>query len=117
MVDLDVLRQYGRAAVFCETKEQAEQFMEAMWEQYPKQVESAWYRGETNWVDGNDGIYYLPRIFHTADSGEYSICQSSNLRWVTKHNYTVVPFGVLVGGFDLGEFLPETDIKSLFDME
>lgn len=116
MVNLNVLEQYGRVAVFCKTEDQAIQFMEAMWKQYPKQVEAAWRKGQTNWKAGSDGIYYVPRIFHDVCRDEYRHCQSSSLRWLMEHGYATVPFDVLVANYDLGEFLPEEDVESLLGM-
>lgn len=114
MVNLSILEQYGKAAVFCESEEQAKMFVDAMWDQYPNKVKSAWVRGSTNWSNNSDGIYYLPRLFHDVGEGEYRHMQSSSLSWATAHGYSVVPFGTLIEGFDLGEIqVDDSMIESL----
>ena len=120
MVDLSILEQYGRAAVRCDSREEAEEFMEAMWQQHPEKVNQWWSRGNTNWgtVHGGRCIYYVPRIFHSVTGSESSYCQSSSLSWIENHDYKVVPFDVLTYKPDFGEInTANLDIKSLFGME
>lgn len=78
-VKLSMLENMGRTAVRCISEEQAEMFMDAMWEQYPKLVSGIWRKGQTNWERHRDRgcVYYLPRI--VCERGEVSYCQSSNL--------------------------------------
>ena len=117
-VDLSQLEHVGRSAVHCSTEEQAKMFMAAMWEQYPKLVEYAWGKEQTNWdrhIGRGYGIYYLPRIVKKTHEVPY--CQSTTPSTVKEDGYVVVEFSDLARGFDLGE-LPEaqSDIKSLFGM-
>lgn len=115
-LNLYLLEGYGKSAVYCETEDQAKLFMDAMWEQFPDKVTPAWSRGQTNWRTDRDGIYYVPRIFHSVDPGEYSHCQSSSLDWVVRNGYRVVPVTMLAKDFDLGEIsAEEVDIKTLFE--
>lgn len=117
-VDLSRLESMGRTAVHCTSKEQAEMFMEAMWQQYPEKVQNAWRRGQTNWSKSREekkSIYYLPRIVRKA--GETMHCQSSDLGYHDGQEYQVVEFSDLICAYDLGEFsVVESDIKSLFGM-
>lgn len=117
-VNLARLEEYGRVSVYCATEEYAKMFMDAMWEQHPEKMEGVWSRTQTNWRGNQNGIYYLPRIFHKVDlSDEYGHCQSSTRDWSLSHGYTIVPFEVLLETPDLGVFdTSEVDIKSLLDM-
>ena len=117
-VHLSRLEHMGRTAVHCSSKDQAEMFMDAMWEQYPQLVEPAWTKGETNWdryYAKKVEMYYLPRIVR--DKGEVDFCQSTNLSNHDRSNLTVVEFVDLLAELDLGEFCRSgIDINNLFGM-
>ena len=116
-VNLSMLENLGRTAVRCISEEQAEMFMDAMWEQYPKLVSGIWRKGETNWERYRDigCIYYLPRI--VCERGEVSHCQSSTLSSRERGKYKVVEFEELLQTDDLGEFSKSNmDIEMLFSM-
>lgn len=118
-VDLSILELYGKSVVRCTTKEFAEIFIDAMWEQYPDKMKKAWHRNETNWglyVDDPNGICYKHRIVPT---GEYvDFCQSTSYRSAVREGYTVVEIEELISkSLDLGEVMPsDLDIKSLFEI-
>lgn len=118
-VDLSRLETMGRTAVRCTSLEQAQMFMDAMWEQYPNLVNRAWDKGETNWyIRGYDKIgeiCYKPRI---VVGGDYpNFCQSGKVSNARAEGYLIVEFEELLVIDDFGEFVPTSlDIKSLFGM-
>lgn len=117
-VNLDLLKKLGRTVVHCVSEDHAKMFMQAMWDQYPGQVNGVWSRGQTNWNkyrEEHGGIYYLPRIVRNRT--EIPHCQSTDEDTALCGDYTLVEFIELVKEFDLGEFdCDSADIKSLFGM-
>ena len=118
-INLSKLEKMGETAVRCTSAEQAEMFMDAMWEQYPHLVKGIWTKGVTNWYEyGYDKIgeiCYKPRI--VKEGYGISYCQSANTNSAIKDGYKIIEFDFLCCISDLGELTaPEFDIKSLFGM-
>ena len=112
-VDLSILELYGKSVVRCTTKEFAEIFIDAMWEQYPDKMRPAWELGQTNWNINTTSEWYLPRI-HISRDDYVEFCQSANFR---HSGYEVVLFKDLVDSPDFGELSQsEMDMKSLLGM-
>lgn len=117
-VDLSILELYGKSVVRCATKELAEIFIDAMWEQYPDKMKKAWRRNETNWglyVDDPNGICYKHRIVPT---GEYTdFCQSTSYRSAIIEGYTIVEIEELIcKSLDLGEIDESGSVCDFFGL-
>ena len=113
MLNLKLLEGMGKTQVLCSTEEQAVEFCEAMWDQYPKLMELAWKRGQTNWRRNTVQKWYVPRI-DGAEDDYFKYCQSSNFR---QSGYNTVLFTDLLEDIDFGELSQsEMDMKSLFGM-
>ena len=118
MVDLSLLKPYGRVAVHCKSEEEAAIFMNAIWDQHPEKVNGIWTKGVTNWSNSPEGIYYVPRIFHDVESNEANFCQSSNEDWVKRNGYVVFPFSWFFQNIDPDGIAPSDEtIESLFGIE
>lgn len=113
MLNLKMLEGMGKTQVLCSTEEQAIEFCEAMWDQYPDLMEPAWERGQTNWHSHTIQKWYVPRVYGEADEWCH-YCQSSDFR---QGGYNVVLFEDLLVSIDFGEIQQsEMDMKSLFGM-
>lgn len=112
MLNLKMLEGMGKTQVQCDSSEEAREFCEAMWEQYPHLMKPAWTRGQTNWQTRTVHKFYLPRIDRTDD--EVDFCQSANS---FQYGYTIILFADLKVNMDFDEIQPsDFDIKSLFGM-
>jgi hypothetical protein len=113
MLNLKMLEGMGKTQVLCSTEEQAIEFCEAMWDQYPDLMKPAWKRGQTNWRSETIQKWYVPRIDFIEDE-YFQYCQSSNFK---QSGYNVVLFEDLLVSIDFGDIpQSEMDMKSLFEI-
>lgn len=112
MLNLKMLEGMGKTQVLCTSREQAEEFCQEMWRQYPNRMTPAWFKDQTNWHPDTLEKWYLPRI--DVVNGEVDFCQSSDRK---QHGYQVITFDDLKFNPDFGEIIPsEMEIKRLFGM-
>ena len=110
MIDLKKLEGIGKTQVQCNSSEEAKEFCEAMWEQYPHLMKPVWTRNQTNWHRSTVHKFYLPRIDRAVN--EVGYCQSADS---VQYGYEIVLFEDLKVNMDFGEIQQsDFDIKSLF---
>lgn len=113
MLKLKMLEGMGKTQVLCTSREQAEEFCQEMWKQYPDRMTPAWFKDQTNWYPDSLQKWYLPRIDIFDDKEKF--CQSADRK---QQGYQVVYFNDLKFNQDFGEIAAsEMDMKSLFGME
>lgn len=112
VIDLKKLEGMGKTQVQCNSSEEAKEFCEAMWEQYPHLMKPVWVRGQTNWRTRTVHKFYLPKIDKVDNEVEY--CQSADY---PQYGYEIILFADLKVNMDFGEIQQsDFDIKSLFGM-
>lgn len=107
-LDFRILEKYGKSAIACPEKWQADVLLEQMSVQYPRKV-SSYREGDTCWYWYKEKTCYATHIY---DNESVSMQFSPSQYWESV-NYTIVPFEELIVHEDLGDFTPNTAIDDL----
>lgn len=115
MLNFNILRDLGRSAVRCSTRDEARILIDEMFRQHPQLVEKYWSDRDHRWGQYKSNTTYGLHIF---DKESETMQIARDQYWIN-HGYTVVDLRDLIcGRVDYGEFSTAVEsIGSLFGLE
>ena len=115
MLDFNILRDLGRSAVRCSTRDGARILIDEMFRQHPQLVEKYWSNKDSRWGQYKPNTTYALHIF---DKEAETMQIASDNYWIN-HGYTIVELKDLICfRADYGEFSASVEsIGNLFGLE